>query len=213
MKTEQLITMLSSGVDPVDPHVLQRRFVLALSWGLAGTALLMLVMLGVRPDFAEATGLLMFWMKLAFTATLLIGAAFAVARLSRPGARLGYVPLALAAPVIAVWLASAIALLNAAPDEQQRLIYGNTWATCPITIAALSVLLFAPLTWAMKGFAPTHLALAGGAVGLLAGAGGALIYALHCCEMSVPFLGIWYVAGMTIPAVVGAVIGPRILRW
>src|SRR5882757_8882563 len=98
MKTEQLITMLSSGVDAVDSHVLPRRFALALGWGLVGTALLMLILLGVRPDFVEATGLLMFWMKLAFTATLLIGAAFAFDRLSRPGARLGYVPLALAAP-------------------------------------------------------------------------------------------------------------------
>ena len=49
--------------------------------------------------------------------------------------------------------------------------------------------------------------------GLLAGAGGALIYSLHCVEMAAPFIGVWYVLGMSIPAAVGAVIGPSVLRW
>ena len=65
----------------------------------------------------------------------------------------------------------------------------------------------------MKGLAPTRLALAGAAAGLLAGAGGALIYALHCPEMAAPFLAIWYLLGMLIPTAVGALLGPRLLRW
>ena len=104
-------------------------------------------------------------------------------------------------------------LVNAAPAERHQLIFGNTWASCPLMIAALSVPLFGALIWAMKGVAPTRLALAGAAAGLLAGAGGALIYALHCPEMAAPFLGIWYVLGMAIPAAIGAVIGPWTLRW
>ena len=65
----------------------------------------------------------------------------------------------------------------------------------------------------MKGLAPTRPALAGAASGLLAGALGALVYALHCPEMAAPFLGIWYLLGMLIPAVVGAMVGPLLLRW
>ena len=65
----------------------------------------------------------------------------------------------------------------------------------------------------MKGLAPTRLALAGAAAGLLAGAIGALVYALHCPEMEAPFLGVWYVAGMLIPAAAGALLGPIVLRW
>ena len=213
MKTDDLITMLASGADAVGQHALQRRYSLALGWSLSFTMLLMLILLGVRPDIAEAVHLTMFWMKLAFPSLLLIGALLATVRLSRPGVRLGHVPLAVAAPVIAVWLMSAMVLLNAAPAERQQLIFGNTWMSCPLTIAALSVPLFCALIWAMRGLAPTRLALAGAAAGLLAGAGGALIYALHCPEMGAPFLGIWYVLGMAIPAAIGAVIGPWTLRW
>lgn len=213
MKTDDLITMLASGADAVEPHALQRRYLLALGGSLSFTMLLMLILLGVRPDIAAAAHLKMFWMKLAFPSLLLIGALLATVRLSRPGVRLGHVPLAVAAPVIAVWLISAMVLLNAAPVERQQLIFGNTWMACPLTIAALSVPLFCALIWAMRGLAPTRLALAGAAAGLLAGAGGALIYALHCPEMGAPFLGIWYVLGMAIPAAIGAVIGPWTLHW
>ncbi len=213
MKTDELITMLASGADAVDPLALRRRYALALGWSLAGTTVLMLTLLGARPDIAEAAHLMMFWMKLAFPAALLFGAMFATVRLSRPGARLGLVPLVIAAPVFAVWLFSAIVLLNAAPEDQHQLIFGNTWASCPLTIAALSVPMFGALIWTMKEFAPTRLAVAGAAAGLLAGAGGALVYALHCPEMAAPFLGIWYVLGMLIPAAIGAAIGSWALRW
>ena len=213
MKTDELITMLASGADAVDPLALRRRYALALGWSLAGTTVLMLTLLGARPDIAEAAHLMMFWMKLAFPAALLFGAMFATVRFSRPGARLGLVPLVIAAPVFAVWLFSAIVLLNAAPEDQHQLIFGNTWASCPLTIAALSVPMFGALIWTMKEFAPTRLAVAGAAAGLLAGAGGALVYALHCPEMAAPFLGIWYVLGMLIPAAIGAAIGSWALRW
>ena len=65
----------------------------------------------------------------------------------------------------------------------------------------------------MKGLAPTRLSLAGAAAGLLAGGVGAAIYALHCDEMGAPFLALWYVLGMLMPATLGALIGRHVLRW
>ena len=65
----------------------------------------------------------------------------------------------------------------------------------------------------MRGLAPTQTRLAGAAVGLLAGAIGAMAYTLHCPEMGAPFLAIWYVAGVLVPTVAGALLGPRMLRW
>ena len=213
MKTDELITMLARGAVAVEPQALQRRYVIALGWGACGTTLLMAIFLGVRPDIAEAARLPMFWMKMAFPAALLAGALLATVRLSRPGVRLGRVPAAIAAPVLAMWLFTVIVLIGAAPAERSQLVYGDTWVYCPFIIAALSVPLFGALLWAMKGLAPTRLMLAGASAGLLAGAGGALIYALHCPETTAPFLGIWYVLGMSIPAAVGAAIGPSVLRW
>ena len=42
---------------------------------------------------------------------------------------------------------------------------------------------------------------------------GTVAYSLHCPEMGVPFWAVWYVIGMALPAVVGALLGPRYLRW
>lgn len=213
MKTDELIALLASGAGPVEPDALRSRYTAALGWGAFGSTLLMAILLGVRPDLAEATRLPMFWVKLAFPAALLAAALLAVLRLSRPGIRLGRVPAAVAAPVLAMWLLAATVLLGAAPGERGELILGQSAATCPFTIALLSVPLFCAALWSLKGLAPTNLALAGAAAGLLAGAGGALVYALYCPEMAAPFIANWYLLGMLFPAVVGALIGPRLLRW
>ncbi|MGB0128517.1 MAG: NrsF family protein, partial [Rhodocyclaceae bacterium] len=72
---------------------------------------------------------------------------------------------------------------------------------------------FAAALWAMKDLAPTRLRWAGAAAGLLAGTLGAAAYSLHCPELAAPFLALWYVLGMLIPAGVGALVGPRVLGW
>lgn len=214
MKTDELIAMLASGAQAVEPHALRRRYAIALGWGGFGaTLLLMAITLGVRSDLAEAAWLPMFWVKLALPAALLAAALLAVLRLSRPGVRLGRVAAALAAPVLAIWLLAAVALLGAAPGARGQLIFGETWASCPFNIAMLSMPVFIALLWAMRGLAPTRPALAGAAAGLLSGAMGAAVYTLHCPEMDVPFLAIWYLLGMLIPTALGALLGPRLLRW
>lgn len=213
MKTDELIAMLASGVNPVEPDALRFRYTAALGWGAFVSTLLMAILLGVRPDIVEAVRLPMFWVKLAFPAALLAGALLAVLRLSRPGVRLGRVPAAVAAPVLAMWLLGAVVLFTAAPGERSALLFGDSAASCPFTITLLSVPLFIAALWAMRGLAPTRLVLAGAAAGLLAGSGGALAYALYCPEMAAPFIGIWYLLGMLIPTAVGAMLGPRLLRW
>jgi len=213
MKTDDVISMLASGAEAIAPGAPSRRYATALGGGAFGALVLMAIMLGVRPDLAEAARLPMFWVKLAFPATLLAGALLAALRLSRPGARPGSAPAAIAAPVVAIWLLAAVALLAAAPGEREKLLFGATWASCPFNIAILSAPVFLALLWAMKGLAPTRLALAGAAAGLLSGATGAVVYTLHCPEMAAPFLGVWYLLGMLIPTALGAMLGPRVLRW
>jgi hypothetical protein len=174
---------------------------------------LMIVVLGLNPELARYTTLPMFWVKAGFPALLVLGGLAAALRLSRPGAPLGRVPAALAAPLIVLWVLAAIALVGAAPGERLPLVLGQTWTACPFNIALLSIPAFVAMLWAMSGFAPTRLRLAGAASGLLAGALGALVYTLHCPELAAPFLGVWYVIGMLIPAAIGALVGPRVLRW
>lgn len=213
MRTDQLIAMLASNPEVVEPRVWRRRYALALGAGVVGATLLMVMLLGVRPDLAAAARLPMFWVKLAFPAVLAAVALLVAMRLSRPGVQLGRLGSALAAPVLAMWLLGAVALIGAAPEDRGMLIWGETWAACLVNVTLLSMPALVALLWVMKTLAPTQPAWAGAAAGLLAGALGATVYALHCPEMDAPFLGVWYLLGMLIPAAVGAVVGSRLLRW
>ena len=214
MKTDELIGLLATGAVAVEPNAVARRYGAALGWGAFGATLLMALALGgVRPDLREALRLPMFWIKLAFPGALFVAGLVAAMRLACPGWRLGRVPVALLVPVAVVWIMAAIELASATAPQRGALIFGDTWQECPINIALLSMPAFIAAFWAMRGLAPTRLAQAGAASGLLAGALGALVYALHCTEMTAPFLGIWYVIGMLIPTATGALLGPRMLRW
>jgi hypothetical protein len=212
MKTDELIEMLAGDAAVVAPRVWRRRYLLALAAGLAGAMLLMLPLLGIRPDIAAAVYLPMFWVKLAFPAALAAGALLAALRLSRPGLALGRAGAMLAAPVLVIWVLAALALLRA-PEDAAMLVWGETWAACLLNVPLLSVPAFIALFMVMKTLAPVRPAAAGAAAGLLAGALSAFIYALHCPELAAPFIGIWYLLGMLIPAAAGAAIGSRLLRW
>ncbi|KAF0164718.1 MAG: hypothetical protein FD157_1882 [Rhodocyclaceae bacterium] len=213
MRTDDLITMLATGTGPVDTNVAARRYAAALFFGATGAILLMVMLLGVRTDLAHALFLPRFWIKAGVVTCVTIASLVLALRLSQPGRRLGRVPSALVAPVLAVWILAAVVLINADPLQRTRLFLGDTWAVCPFLIAMLSVPVFGSTIWAMRGLAPTRLRLAGAAAGLLAGTTGALVYCIHCPEMEAPFLGFWYLLGMLIPAAVGALSGRLLLRW
>ena len=213
MRTDELVTMLATGAGAVQPHPAARRYAAALGWGVLGAALLMLTMLGPRPDLAAAVLLPMFWVKLAFVACFAAASLLLALRLSRPGHALGRAAMGLAAPVLAIWTLAAVVLTRADAPQRTLLFFGDTWNSCPFLIAMLSAPVFIAVIWAMNGLAPTRLRLAGAAAGLLSGAVGTLVYCLHCPELEAPFIGFWYLLGMSIPTAVGALLGPRLLRW
>ena len=126
---------------------------------------------------------------------------------------LGRIPLVIPIPVLGVWALAAVVLTAATPAERTVLLFGETWTLCPFNIAILSLPFFLGAFWALRGLAPTRPAHAGALAGLMAGGAGALVYSLHCPEMSPAFIGIWYLLGIAIPTVAGALAGPRLLRW
>jgi hypothetical protein len=213
VRTEELVSLLARGTEAVDPRVPARRYLIALLAGTATATLLMSAWLGVRPTLLRDLSVPMFWAKEAFCAALGAAGLVAAARLARPGRRPGWAPMAVAAPVVTMWLLAAMALLAADPRDRSLLIFGQTAGVCPFRIALISTPLFVGIFWAVRGLAPTRLRLAGAASGFAAGSLGALVYSLHCPELAAPFLGIWYTLGITIPTAVGAWAGPRLLRW
>jgi hypothetical protein len=211
MKTDDLIEMLSNGADARPAR--DTRAPLWLAAGLLASAALMLALLGVRANLFEELTWPAFWSKLVFSLALAAAGWQAVKRLSVPAARTAALPFYIGAPLLAIWLVAAVTLMQAAPDTRANLFWGSTWRYCPLLIALISLPLFAATLRIMRDLAPTRLRSAGAAAGFAAGAGAAVVYCLHCPELSIVFVGFWYLLGMLIPAAIGALIGPRALAW
>ncbi|EIJ45577.1 hypothetical protein GWL_26050 [Herbaspirillum sp. GW103] len=213
MKTDDLISMMAGDVAPVDRRLPARQMAQALLLGGLGSLLLMLPIYGLRPDLTVMLGVPLFWIKLAFPTTLTVGTLLVLRRLVRPGLRVGARWAGIALPGLALWLGGVTVLLSAPVAQRLPLLMGISWRSCPFNIALLSVPLFIGIFWAVRGMAPTRLRLTGAVAGLLAGASATMVYCLHCPEMGVPFWGVWYLLGILIPAAVGLLLGPRLLRW
>ena len=213
MKTDDLISLLATGIRPVDPHIMRRAFVRALCAGAAGALLLLTMTYGVRPHIRVMLVPPIFWLKVAFPLSLAIGAFVVLKRLVVPGAQVGTRWAVPGVPVLAVWIGALAVLANVPATERLSLMLGMTWRTCPFNIVFLSLPLCVALVWAVRQMAPTNLRAASALAGLLAGSVATIVYCLHCPEMEVPFWAIWYLAGMLIPAALGWLFGPRLLRW
>jgi hypothetical protein len=213
MKTDELITLLSNQVTRVDRAAVSRRFVQALLLGAAGSLILMSLVFGVRHDLGVVVRSGVFWAKLAFPLAVAIGAMIVIGKIGRPGARAGYSFATVALPFAAVWIAGWLVLDRADFSARWALVLGQTWRTCPFNILLLSAPTFPAAIWAMRSLAPTRLRLAGAIAGLLASSTATVVYCLHCPEMSPAFWGVWYAIGMLMPALIGAWLGPRFLRW
>lgn len=213
MRTEEWIHVLASGVEPPSASSMSRRRAAALGLGVALAIGMLLAIYGTGSQLIRDAGQGLFWARFAFLALLFAVAWFACLRLSRPGASLGPVPAALAVPIMGLWIAATWTWVTAAPDARETLLFGSSWRACPFNIAGLSIPVFIAAIWSFKQYAPTRLRAAGAAAGLMAGASGALVYTLHCPELALPFVGVWYVLGILIPTIAGAMLGPRLLRW
>lgn len=187
---------------------------MVLAGGIGASLVLCLVLLGINPHLRAETAQGNFWLKEAYCSALAILGFITVSHLSRPGrASGGGVRAGIVGLLIAMWVCGLIDLLRAQPDERAHLVLGSTAAVCPMLIALLSVPMWLSYVRVMRGLAPTRLRWAGAGGGFAAGATAALVYSLHCPELAAPFVGLWYLLGMAIPTGVGALLGPRLLRW
>lgn len=213
MKTDELIAALAADAAPVAPGALRGRLALACLVAVSAALAVVLVWLGMRPDLHFAMRTAAFWIKAGYTLSL-AGCGFALTlRMGRPGARPG-AALAVAPVAFAALAALAAAELLLTPAGQRpRDWLGTSWRACPFLILAISAPAYLAVVWALRGMAPTRLRLAGAAAGLLAGGVGASVYGLHCQEMTAAFVVTWYTLGVAVSVAIGALTGPRLLRW
>lgn len=213
MKTDDLVAMLATGATAAPRRAAGRRLALALLAGLPLSFAILFTEYGLRRDLVQAMFWPMFWVKVLFPLCIAAAAFVAAQRLARPGVQVRRAWIGIAVPVLAVWAMAALAWFNAPAEERMPLLMGESWRVCALSIGLMALPVFAAALLALKGLAPTRPALAGAAAGALAGGVGAAVYALHCMELTAPFLAVWYVSGIALPVLMGAVLGPRLLRW
>lgn len=213
MNTEQLIQSLSANIRPVPRRALGRRVGIGIVGGAIVTFGLVVAVLGIRPDLHVAMHGFSFWMKWTYTGSLGIGAVYAVTRLARP------TPTSLRSLwllLIPVLLLAGIGIgeLASTPSREWLAMWlGRSWKVCPWLVLILAMPIFVGLLWSFRKLAPTRLRAAGAVAGLAAGAWAAMIYCVHCPEVSALFVLTWYSLGIVLAAGVGALIGPRLMRW
>jgi hypothetical protein len=212
MKTADLIADLARDAAPVAPASPGRRLaVMVLAGGVLALAIL-LPWLGLRP-LGIAVRLPSFWMKGVYTTALAVAAWALAARLSRPSGGIR-VPL-IAILAILLFMASMGAMnLARTPRAHLATVWlGGSWDECPFNIMVLAIPFFGLGVFAVRRLAPTRLVATGAALGLMAGAAAATVYGLHCDESTAAFTATWYTLGIAACAGIGALLGPRLLRW
>lgn len=211
LKTDELIDLLARGAGAAPRAVAARRLAPVAVLGAGASVLLALLLFGSIPGALYATPAP--WIKLGYAASLGLAAAWLTARLSRPAARLRVPTQVLAGVCAAMAALGLVAFIATPPAERSDALWGHSWSTCPWNVLALSLPALAGALWAVRGLAPTRARAAGFAAGLFAGSLGALGYALSCQELAPTFVALWYSLGIAMSGLLGAMLGPRVLRW
>ncbi|WP_194792827.1 NrsF family protein [Caenimonas koreensis] len=213
MKTDDLISLLAADTAAVPRRAASRQIAIAMAAGIPLAILAMLVTMGARVDLPQAIHVPIFWLKVLFPAAVACAAFATLSRLARPGVSARSGMWAIAGLVVLLWLMAIAAYAGAPSPERAAMVWGQSWQTCTLSVLMLSVPIFVAAFLAVRQLAPTRLTHAGACAGLLSGAAAASIYAFHCPESALPFMAIWYVAGIAAAAGIGAALGPRLLRW
>ena len=213
METDRLIDTLAADLRPARSRMIPLRIGLVALIGGASALTAVATYLGFRADLATAVGSQMFWVKALYALILAFAGFWCAERLARPAAsaRRGMV---LGAVVVALLFAVAVLnLLGTTPDDRLTMWLGRSWQRCPTTILILSLPTLLLSLAVLRRQAPTRLVTAGAAAGLFAGGVAASAYGLHCPETAPAFLATWYSLGVALSTVLGATLGPWVLRW
>jgi hypothetical protein len=211
MKTEDLIGMLARQAGAAPRHAVARTLAPAV---LAGAVASLGLVLALKTPVPAAFWLTPApWIKGAYGLALGAAALWWVARSARPGASSGIARRAVFGVLAAMLSLAVMAWAGAPAPARLGSLLGTDPLGCIRNVALASVPVAGALFVALRRLAPTRLRSAGAAAGLAAGAIGSIAYSLSCTETGLPFVAVWYTAGILVVAGLGALLGPRVLRW
>ena len=214
MRTDELISALVADyvVQP-RPKPVAHGLIMAIIGGVAISAALFSLTLGVRPDIVSALKTWRFDLKLADNLLLVIAATWVALRLSSPTTTPPSAMRALLVPALLLLGAVVYELVTIPTSAWPSRAMGVNGLMCFASIISLSVLPLAATIYALRQGAPTSSAAMGAVGGLLAGALGATVFAMHCTNDSPLFVAIWYVLAIGLMSLFGLVVGRHALRW
>jgi hypothetical protein len=213
MKTEDLIDLLSTNVEPVEHRHIMHNVGMAVATGAVVALAIVLFVMGPRPDLTSLRIWLLAAFKIAATAAILAPASIYLMRLARPGGERSTPVVFVVLPFIAVMLLAALSLTFAPSEHWNGAILSEEMLECVISIPLIAIFPFAVITWVVRQMAPTDLPRTGAFLGLVAGCVSAIGYAVHCADDSVPFFALWYGGTIALCTFAGWKLGPKLLRW
>jgi hypothetical protein len=211
MRTTDLIAALASDKTVLPPP--GRSLARGLVPGVLIAMALFAIMARFRPDLMHALGTLRFNAKLVLNLLLALAAGGLLLRAVRPGARSGAWQAAIWLVPVLLGVAVILELLALPREQWQRALVGHNsfWCLTMIPLMGAAPLAFGIM--ALRSSAPSRPALAGALAGLLAAGIAGLLYATHCPDDSPLFVAVWYSIAATLLALVGAMLGKRLLSW
>jgi hypothetical protein len=160
-----------------------------------------------------ARALIFVVIKLFFAIGIVSLALVYLTRLARPGAQRKTSSFLIAMPFLVIVVLAAISLGLAPSSHWNKMVMGDEWLECLLSIPIIAIVPFAVIIAAVRRAAPTDLARTGAFAGLIAGGVSAMGYALHCTDDSLAFVAVWYGGTIVLCTLAGAALGPRLLRW
>ena len=213
MRTDQLIESLAAELKPIDRTRISRALLSALMIGAIAVLFFMFAVFGSIPNLVERPHPDVFLTKLLFGIGVATTAAIFLPKLARPRAHAQNLPALIFVPFVAIVAAAVSTLASVPVTAWSDMVFEEHSVRCLFAIPLLAILPFTALVSALRLGAPTDLSFAGAIAGLVAGGLGAATCALPCVDLWIPAIAIWYGVPIGVCAIVGAKLGPWLLRW
>jgi len=210
--TDQLVQSLVSDLRPVPRAAIVLRLAIGATVGAATSVFLLMLLIGSRPDLAMVIQSTRFWSKAGYMLATAGISLLVAARLARPGSNTRLMWL-LPIPLLVYLPAAILELIRTEPTNWMPLLLGYGWQLCTWLVLILSIPIYIGLWWAFRSFAPTRMEAAGAVTGLCASAIAGVVYCLHCPTDTAVFALTWYTLAFAIAAMVGRLLGHRLLHW
>lgn len=210
MKTEDLILALSA--DTLPQKSVAQQLARAMPVAILISIAAFFAFWGPRPDIWAALGSAAVLKTVVPLGFVILAGTLALS-LSHPGARHDIRSAALGLFVMLVLGAFAIALPNAGLAGLFAALSTPSLMTCLLSIPVLALPVLVAVFWALSSGAALRPRLTGAVAGLIAGGLAASVYSIYCDKDMILFVVPAYSAAIASISVIGALLGPRLLKW